>query len=208
MSTILEETAGRVDVAWLTVDQYEAMIARSILEEGAAIELIDGLLVRKDRAASGGEPRTIGPAHQLVLKKIGRLAAKFEEHGCHLSIQGPVRIPPQDEPEPDAAVVAGTPEDYAMRHPGPADVHSVIEVADSSLAKDRTTKLRIYATAGIRQYVIVNLVDRTVELHEAPRPAEGRYASTPVFAADDPKPIKIAAGDGRGVATCAKELLP
>ena len=51
----------------------------------------------------------------------------------------------------------------------------MIEVADSSLAYDRTTKLRAYAEAGIRQYLIVNLVDRCVEEYVDPKLAEGRY---------------------------------
>jgi len=53
MSTILDE-AGNLRVATLSVDQFEAMIAGGILPEGAPIELIDGLLVYKDRSATGG----------------------------------------------------------------------------------------------------------------------------------------------------------
>jgi Uma2 family endonuclease len=33
----------------------------------------------------------------------------------------------------------------------------VVEVADSSLGQDRLTKARIYAAAGIPQYLIMNL---------------------------------------------------
>lgn len=209
MSSIIDETAGRVRLAPLTVDQYEAMIAQGILPEGEPIELIDGLLVPKDRSAAGGDPMTVGPEHQLVVKKLTRLAPRFDALGCHLSIQGPVRLPPQDEPEPDAAVVAGAPEDYLRRHPGPAEVWSVIEVADSSLARDRTTKLRIYAAAGIQQYVIVNLVDRRVEVHEEPL-QDGRYRHGPVHrtGTDD---VRIAAGPrgtGKELVVRAVDLLP
>ena len=44
----------------------------------------------------------------------------------------------------------------------------MIEVADSSLGLDRTTKLGIYAAAGIPQYVIVNLPERVVEVYTVP----------------------------------------
>lgn len=207
MTTILDESAGRLQIAPLTVEQYEAMIAQGILPEGEPIELIDGLLVLKDRASAGGDPLTIGPHHQLVLNKLTRLGPRFEARGCYLSIQGPIRIPPQDEPEPDVAVIAGRPEDFSDGHPGPQSVHAVIEVADSSLLRDRTTKLRIYAGAGIQQYVIVNLVDRQVEVHEEPVPGEQRYARSSVRTGQ--QLVAIAAGGAQEFEEiAAKDLLP
>lgn len=210
MSSIIDETAGRVRLAPLTVDQYEAMIAQGILPEGEPIELIDGLLVPKDRSAAGGDPMTVGPEHQLVVKKLTRLAARFEALGCHLSIQGPVRLPPQDELTPDATVVDGSPEDYATRHPGPGQIMSVIEVADGSLDRDRTTKLRIYAAAGIRQYLILDLPDRLVELYYSPDVAEKRFRTGPIRLAGSDE-VWIAAGQtgaGRGLRVRAADLLP
>jgi len=94
---------------------------------------------------------TVGTRHSLVLKKLSRLAAAIERTGCHLALQAPIRIPPGHEPEPDASIVRGKPEDYSDRHPEPKDVVSVIEVSESSLVRDQTTKLRVYAEAGIKQ---------------------------------------------------------
>jgi len=51
----------------------------------------------------------------------------------------------------------------------------VIEVAGSSLERDRTVKQRIYATAGIPQYVVVNLIHSRIEVFEKPDAAKGRY---------------------------------
>jgi Uma2 family endonuclease len=206
VKTILQEAPDRLRIARLTVDQYEAMIAQGILTEGEPIELLDGFLVLKDRAASGGEPMTIGPEHQLVLNVLGGLRARFEKHGCFLAIQGPVRLPPQDEPEPDGAVVVGAPRDYARRHPGARDLWSVIEVADSSLLRDRSTKLRIYAAAGIHQYVIVNLVERHVAVHEAPATRAKRYDRTTIHAGS--QLVAIACGPDAWVKVKAKDLLP
>ncbi|MBI4563507.1 MAG: Uma2 family endonuclease [Planctomycetes bacterium] len=76
---------------------------------------------------------TRSPGHQLVVNKLARLASEFGHYGCFLAIQAPIRIPPTSEPEPDASVVSGRPEDSARRHPGPSDLHSVIEVADRSI---------------------------------------------------------------------------
>jgi Uma2 family endonuclease len=203
--TILQETPGPVELASLTVEQYEAMIAQGILPSGRPIELLDGLLVRKDRARAGEDVMTIGPEHQLVVNKLLRLVGRFERHRCYLSVQAPIRLPPANEPEPDGAVIAGAPEDYATQHPGPREVHCVIEVADSSLLRDKTTKLRIYAQAGIKQYLIVDLVHRQIEVHELPSPREGRFKRSSVVAAG--QSVAIAAGAAT-VKIKAKDLLP
>jgi hypothetical protein len=71
------------------------------------------------------------------------------------------------EPEPDVAIVRGRLEDYSDRHPGPADVWLVIEVADTTLVTDRF-KAQLYAEAGIPVYWIVNLLERVVEVYQDP----------------------------------------
>ena len=50
----------------------------------------------------------------------------------------------------------------------------MIEVADSSLHRDRGTKQRIYADAGIPQYVIVNLIEQVVEVYERAASGTGK----------------------------------
>ena len=117
----------------LTIDQYHRMIQSRILPEDPSVELLDGLLVRKDRGVKGGDKMTVGPAHNLVIKKLTRLAPRIDALQCHLQTQGPIAIPPSSEPEPDAAVVRGSPEDYATSVPEAKDAVVVIEVADSSL---------------------------------------------------------------------------
>ena len=44
----------------------------------------------------------------------------------------------------------------------------MVEVADSSLRLDRGFKAALYAEARIAEYWIVNLVDRTIEVHRDP----------------------------------------
>jgi Uma2 family endonuclease len=69
------------------------------------------------------------------------------------------------------AVVAGEPLDYIAAHPSTAAL--VVEVADSSLRLDRRFKAAIYARAGLREYWIVNLVDRALEVHREPQAPAG-----------------------------------
>ena len=59
---------------------------------------------------------------------------------------------------------------YKEREADAEDVLLLIEVAESSLAYDRTTKLRLYAEAGIPEYWVVDCKAETVEVHRDPGP--------------------------------------
>ena len=166
----------------ITVDQYQLMLDTGILQDGDPIELIDGLLVRKDRSARGENEMTHNPRHMLQISRWQRvLTLPCQSAGFYLRIQGPVALTNINAPEPDIAVARGMEEDYVDRHPGPADLPLVIEVADSSLRIDRTTKQRLYATAGIPQYWLVNLPESQIEVYEHPDAASGKYARRTVY---------------------------
>ena len=169
-SSILQDAAaGKAIVQPWTVDVYRRAIAQGWLEESSAFELLDGFVVRKDRAAAGENPVTIGDRHRLVVQRLVKLAPRFDAHASTLQIQQPIQLPPQNEPEPDASVVRGTDDDYRDGPPGAADVLCVIEVADSSLSRDLGVKRGTYARAGIGQYVVVDLVHDVVLDHRLPK---------------------------------------
>lgn len=44
-----------------------------------------------------------------------------------------------------------------------------VEVADTSIRKDRECKSKLHAKAGIEDYWIVNLIDSCVEVYRRPR---------------------------------------
>ncbi len=88
-------------------------------------------------------------------------------------VQLPLTLAPDSEPEPDVAIVRRTAKGYGERHPTTAFL--VFEVAGESLRKDRLAKAQVYACAGIREYVIVNLVDGVLEVHREPDEAAQRY---------------------------------
>jgi Uma2 family endonuclease len=202
----MAQVANDLRTARLTVEQVHAMLEAGILREGEPIELIDGKLVLKDRSDHGDDPMTIGKKHNLGVQLLARLSVELEAHGGYIQLQGPVSLPPYDEPEPDGAVVRGTPRDYSDRLPIATDVHCVIEVSDSSLATDRTAKLAIYAGAGIAQYVIVNLRESCVEVHERPIPAERSYADVIVRSRGDV--VRLRVGGDAAVDIDAGAFLP
>ena len=96
-------------------------------------------------------------------------------------------------------------EDFATGHPGLADVALAIEVADSSVATDRSTKQRLYATAGIPVYWLVNIPDSQVELFEQPDVATGKYQQSTIVSAGGV--LKLALATGKDIDINVGELL-
>jgi len=94
-----------------------------------------------------------------------------------------VRLDDFSEPQPDLALLKPTPDSYRSRHPGPDDVILLIEISDSTLQSDREEKLPAYGRVGIIEVWIVNLVDKTIEIHRKPNFAD--YASRVVLGAGD-----------------------
>lgn len=176
-------------LAQFTIDEVNAMLDAGALRDAAPFELIDGMLVTKDRRDPGmpeERPMVHGPRHAATIRRIDRAFKPWQPnpHWC-LTAQLPVEISRTQSPEPDSALLRGPIEDYDERHPTPADVLALIEAAGTSLRYDRTTKQRIYAESEVPLYLVINLEDKTIERHEDPAPAEGVYRRRTVLKPDD-----------------------
>lgn len=164
-----------------TVAEYHRMIADGILTEDDNVELLDGYLVRK---------MSRNPPHDTALHLLNQLLAGLLPPGWQARLQSAITLS-TSEPEPDVAVVRGGPRAFAARHPEPADVGVVIEVADSTLAGDRTDKGRLYAQAGLPEYWIVNLVNQQVEVYTRPQTATPAYATRTDYPLGQAVPLVI-----------------
>jgi Uma2 family endonuclease len=112
------------------------------------------------------------------------------------------------EAEPDLALVRGDRRDYLQHHPGPGNVVLVVEVADTSLARDRGIKKQTYALAGIPTYWIVNLLERKIERYTEPSGTEATpdYTQRRDFGITEAIPVVI---DGVEIGQLeVRELLP
>jgi len=86
--------------------------------------------------------------------------------GFWVRAQGSLDLSPLSTPDPDLAVVQGSPRTASPANPTTALL--IAEVSDTTLAYDRQTKGSLYARAGIADYWIVNLVDRQLEVYRIP----------------------------------------
>jgi Uma2 family endonuclease len=161
-------------VRW-TRTQYEAMREIGVLT--GRHELIDGEILSK----SGQKPLH-SVALTLVLQYLVSLFGAL-----HLRIQTTIDVAGADraynEPEPDAAVTVHPAGAYSDHHPGPDDLLLVIEVSDTTLRFDRTTKAALYARAGVREYWVLDLGGRALFVHRQPQGAE--YAEIIRYGADE-----------------------
>jgi Uma2 family endonuclease len=202
----LVEALARARLFPITVEQYHRMMEQGTVPEDATVELLRGALVRKDRSVIGEDPTGHSPLHRLAVALLTALAGRLKNDKYHLQIQLPVSCPPDGEPEPDGSIVRGTARDYPNRLPGPGDVSCVIEDAHSSLDRDRADKLPIYAAAGVPQYVIVNLVNGTLEVYTDPDPAGEQYRTRGTV--EKGRSVSLRLPDGTSVEVGADELLP
>ena len=132
------------------------------------------------------------PRHVIAVDQTrDTLAAIFHDQFC-VRAQSPFALDDFSAPEPDVAVVPGQRRDYATEHPTRAVL--LVEVSDTTLAKDRGRKLRGYARNGVPEYWIVNLQETQLEVYRDPQGET--YGSSLVFRT------------GQTVATLAKPDAP
>jgi Uma2 family endonuclease len=202
--TIIDDAAaGRAKLKGLTVEQYDALIENGWFSSDPRTELIDGFIVQKDRSHVGEDPMTIGDRHRMAVERLSRFKGEFDSFGCYLQNQQPIVIPPDHEPEPDGSVIKGS-LDASIEKPKVGDVLSVIEVSDASLHYDLHIKLAIYAKARIPQYIVVDLINNVVLVHEKPK--SKMYGK--VVRLERGEVARINVGAGKFIDIPAERLLP
>lgn len=153
-----------------TAEEFERMGEAGIFRQDARLELIDGEIF---------EISPIGNAHAAFVKFLNRLLSRLFGDILIIGVQDPVRLSDFSEPQPDISLLRWRDDDYRERHPTPADVMLVIEVADATVVKDRTIKMPLYARAGIAEAWLANIPEGQVEVFSAP--SGGVYRRAEVF---------------------------
>lgn len=187
------------DFIWrLSVAQYHEMIRAGILTADDPVELLAGWLVYK-------MPKN--PPHRIATRLAEQALEAVVPAGWYVDAQEPITLN-DSEPEPDAMIVRGDTRDYRDRHPGPQDVPLIVEVADSTLERDRGVKRMVYARAGIPVYWILNVLERVLEVYYDPSGAgeDADYRQRRVYELSDSVPVII---DGVEIGSVAvRDLLP
>lgn len=144
--------------------EYERLATLGYFDE-EKVELLFGLVVPMTPIDPAHSESTTRAADSLRQQLAGR--ARVRE-------QNPLAASDISEPEPDVAVVPNA--EYWNEHPTKAFL--IIEVARSSLRKDKGPKQVLYGLAEVDEYWIVNQVEEVVEVYRDRYNGEWRQRTT------------------------------
>jgi len=156
-----------------TQEEYFRMSEEDILDPDGRTELIDGRIV--EMVAQNSSHRAV------IIDGTKILVDLVRDTEYSVQVQSTLPLDAHNVPEPDFVIISGTGKDLLDGEPD--EIPLIIEVAETSLAKDRTEKLVCYASNGIPEYWIVNLQAHTLEVYR--EPADGEYRERRTFAPGD-----------------------
>jgi len=172
-----------------TADEYMRMVEVGILDEDDHVELLDGRIV---------EMGPQGDAHVATIEHATEaLVPAYAGSGYAVRVQSTHRAGTYSVPEPDLVVVPRR----TNRVLDVAQSLLVIEVSDTSRARDTKLKRRLYAEAGAPRYWIVDIPERRVLMLSGPQ--DGDYRHDEVVAEDGILTLPVV-----GAAIRAAEVLP
>jgi Uma2 family endonuclease len=138
------------------------------------LELIEGELISK-MGKKRPHANAIAVVHAWLLRVFG------EEY---VNQEAPIDVTPEDnptnEPEPDLIVFSKPFREFKDANPQPEDLRLVVEISDSTLSFDLTTKAALYARAKIIEYWVVDIPGQRIIVHRDSQ--EGQYRSVVAYA--------------------------
>lgn len=106
------------------------------------------------------------PPHDTALGLTEEWLRQVFNRGCYVRNQMSFDIGTNNDPGPDLAVVPGSVRDYSTKTPTVAIL--IVEVSDSTVFIDTTTKAELYATAGVPDYWVIDLENRQLLVYRDP----------------------------------------
>ena len=149
---------AHADTYRFSVEEYHKLNEAGIFDETDRVELLDGEIIVM---------AAIGKHHANSVRRLNNRLAKLLGDVCLVDCQNAFILDDFSEPQPDILLVRPEVEKTGEL-PRPEDIFLVIEVADSTLRFDSSTKLRAYARAGLPEYWIVNLAEGAVDIYLKP----------------------------------------
>jgi len=142
-----------------TVVEYHSMGQAGILSEDDRVELLEGEVVQKS---------PIGKRHAACVNRLNRMLSVQVGREAIVSVQNPIRVGVESEPQPDVALLRWRSDFYAGALPEAGDAQLVVEVAESSSQTDRLVKVPLYGRGGVPEVWLVDLAGDVVEVHRGP----------------------------------------
>ena len=142
-----------------TTEQYHLMHEAGVFAEGDRLELINGEIT---------EMSPIGRKHAACVNRLVTLFTKKLGDRVIVSVQNPIRLADNSEPQPDLAILKPRNDFYEDSLPTSLDILLIIEVADSTISYDREVKMPLYSVAGIPKMWLFDLNRKAIERFSQP----------------------------------------
>jgi Uma2 family endonuclease len=143
----------------ISADRYQKMVETGVLTKYDRVELIDGDIINM---------APIGTRHSAATARLNRLFVLSAGDSAIVSPGGSVRLGDYSVPQPDLMLLKPRDDFYAGQIPTPPDVLLIVEISDSSLAFDQTTKRALYAQHGVAEYWVVDVPGKCVHVYREP----------------------------------------
>jgi len=169
MSRVLDTQRARI-----SADRYQKMVATGVLTKYDRVELIDGEMI---------DMAPIGTLHSAVTARLTKLFVLSAGDSAIVSPGGSIRLGDHSVPQPDLMLLKPREDFYSGQIPTASDVLLVMEVSDSSLAFDQSTKRALYGRLGVAEYWVIDLPGQRVHVYGEPS-AQG-YAQVMEYASTD-----------------------
>jgi Uma2 family endonuclease len=171
--------------------EYERAEAAGVFDQ-QHIELVEGELIDK----MSKNPPHIDAAALLLGWLIQVFGARF------VNIEAPINVAPQDnainEPVPDIIVLKPEFTGFRSARRQPRDLSLLVEISDTSLPFDLTTKAALYARAGIAEYWTLDVIGRRLIVHR--NPEGGQYGSVQSYSEQESAATLAAPGSSLRIA--------
>lgn len=144
-----------------TVEQYHKMSEVGILTESDRVELIKGEIV---------EMSPIGLKHAATVNRLNQLFYRKLGDRVLVSIQNPIQLTNNSEPQPDVALLKPRADFYETQTPEIKDIFALVEVADTTIIYDRDVKIPLYAENGISEVWLIDVNNQSLTIYCQPTP--------------------------------------
>jgi len=156
--TILNNTAPHEPIRW-SLDRYFRLDELGFLNR-EPVQLIDGEIVVRS---------PLNPPHQIGVQLVDDAMRAIFTTGYRVRNGAPLIIG-TSAPQPDIAVVRGGVRSHAITHPTGLATLIVIEVGDSTLRDDIGPMANLYASGGVTDYWVIDLVHDQLRVFRDPQP--------------------------------------
>jgi Uma2 family endonuclease len=141
-----------------TIEQWHRLVETGVLA-GQNVELLEGEII---------EMSPEGVPHSFCNQSLADYLRDLLKEKAIVNERYPITLD-NSEPQPDIAIIQLPRDIYSQHHPYPENIYLLIEISNSTLQFDRTTKAAIYARNNIQEYWIVDLINKVLIVHTIPQ---------------------------------------